>query len=319
MAKGIYIGASNTAKKVKKEYVGVGGVAKKVKKVYIGDANGKARLAWTGSVPAGQVVFTASQTWIVPDGVTKIDIFCVGGGGGQGGTHDWQEISGTTNYGYLASGAYGGGGYTSTALNMTVTPNETLSVIVGAGGVKGADKTYLYYYGTVTETGPDVAVGQKLPSGTAGGSSSVMRSNTALCSANGGDGGLGGVCGRASYIGSTSAFSNGANGGSSSGAIVASGYRVTNNGQNYQEYTVDRGTAGSDGGDGGRATLRAYLNGSLRNTYTVGYGGTGQGTTTKAFGEAGGTLYSTGEPVSGMYGSSGNQGVVVIRWAEQEA
>ena len=36
MAKGVYVGISNAAKKVKKIYVGVGGVAKKVKKAYVG-------------------------------------------------------------------------------------------------------------------------------------------------------------------------------------------------------------------------------------------------------------------------------------------
>lgn len=48
MAKNWYVGASSVAHKVKKAYVGVGGVAHKVKKAYIGDANGKARLCWTG-------------------------------------------------------------------------------------------------------------------------------------------------------------------------------------------------------------------------------------------------------------------------------
>lgn len=48
MAKNWYVGASSVAHKVKKAYVGVGGVAHKVKKAYIGDANGKARLCWSG-------------------------------------------------------------------------------------------------------------------------------------------------------------------------------------------------------------------------------------------------------------------------------
>jgi len=48
MAKSAYIGVSSKAKKVKKMYIGVGGVAKKVKKAYIGDANGKARLCYSG-------------------------------------------------------------------------------------------------------------------------------------------------------------------------------------------------------------------------------------------------------------------------------
>lgn len=47
MAKGIYTGVDNKARKVKKVYIGVDNVARKVKKVYIGDSSGKARLAWS--------------------------------------------------------------------------------------------------------------------------------------------------------------------------------------------------------------------------------------------------------------------------------
>ena len=42
MAKGVYIGVNNVARKVKKSYIGVGNVARKIKKAYIG-VNGVAR------------------------------------------------------------------------------------------------------------------------------------------------------------------------------------------------------------------------------------------------------------------------------------
>lgn len=48
MGKAAYIGVSGTARKVKKAYIGVDGKARKIKKMYIGDANGKARLCWSG-------------------------------------------------------------------------------------------------------------------------------------------------------------------------------------------------------------------------------------------------------------------------------
>lgn len=44
MAKGIYLGVSSKAQKIKKAYIGVDGKARKIKKMYIGDANNKARL-----------------------------------------------------------------------------------------------------------------------------------------------------------------------------------------------------------------------------------------------------------------------------------
>lgn len=59
MAKGMYLGVDSKAHKVKKMYLGVDGKARKVKKVYIGDANGKARLCWSGASP--QYLITTSQ------------------------------------------------------------------------------------------------------------------------------------------------------------------------------------------------------------------------------------------------------------------
>lgn len=46
MAKEIYVGVNDKARKVKKAYVGIDGVAHKVLKVYVGDGNNKARLCW---------------------------------------------------------------------------------------------------------------------------------------------------------------------------------------------------------------------------------------------------------------------------------
>ena len=47
MAKGIYLGVGNVARKVKKAYIGIGGVARKIKKMYIGIGN-VARLFFSG-------------------------------------------------------------------------------------------------------------------------------------------------------------------------------------------------------------------------------------------------------------------------------
>lgn len=52
MAKGVYIGVNNVARKVKKGYIGVGNVARKIKKAYIG-VGGVARPFWAG----GEVVY----------------------------------------------------------------------------------------------------------------------------------------------------------------------------------------------------------------------------------------------------------------------
>jgi hypothetical protein len=69
-------------------------------------------------------VFNSAGTtsWTVPAGVTKAKVHCVGGGGG-GGAH--------TTYGG------GGGGYAQQVLS--VTPGETLTLVIGAGGATTAD------------------------------------------------------------------------------------------------------------------------------------------------------------------------------------
>ena len=48
MGKKTYIGVDSVARKVKKAYIGVDNVARKIKKMYIGDADGKARLFFSG-------------------------------------------------------------------------------------------------------------------------------------------------------------------------------------------------------------------------------------------------------------------------------
>jgi uncharacterized repeat protein (TIGR02543 family) len=68
---------------------------------------------------ATEVVFAATgadQTWTVPAGVTSIDIAMIGGGGGGGN-----------------QGNGGGGGSVSGVL--AVTPGDTLTIIVGQGGI----------------------------------------------------------------------------------------------------------------------------------------------------------------------------------------
>ena len=70
MAKALYVGVGGVAKKGKKGYVGVGGVAKKIKKMYVGDANGKARLAWSGG--GGYRFLISQQNAYAPNGANYI-------------------------------------------------------------------------------------------------------------------------------------------------------------------------------------------------------------------------------------------------------
>ncbi|SHO53711.1 glycine-rich domain-containing protein [Anaerocolumna xylanovorans] len=305
MAKGMYVGVNGVARKVKKMYVGVNSVARKVKKVYVG-VNGVARLAWQGTVPAGQVTFTSSQLWTVPEGVSKIDIFCVGGGGGSlsTGGSKYTAITGA------------GSGYTSTVKNINVVPGQQIPITVGAGG-------------TVIETSSSPSYGNA-------GGQSVFGS---YCHANGGEGAMNNssynhpMC---FYRTDSSSLPpnpdkpNNSNGGSGGGGVGLAYYY--DNGETYVPITMSGGVDGAIS-----AAFGSYAN----NTYLY-WWGHGQGYTTKAFGEAQNTLYSTGGSanastpqtpntgnggngglsyiwtVNPVYGTSGQSGIVIVRWAEQE-
>lgn len=67
MAKGMYIGVDNKARKVSNIYIGVNGVARRVKNIWIGDANGKARLCYTyavsNTVRINDMDYTIQPNW----------------------------------------------------------------------------------------------------------------------------------------------------------------------------------------------------------------------------------------------------------------
>ena len=85
---------------------------------------------WKGSngnsvgYSVGQALFTSSGTFTVPLGVTHISAVVVGGGGG--GHYTWAN-----------SGA--GGGALAYAHDIAVSPGETISITVGAGGGPGSN------------------------------------------------------------------------------------------------------------------------------------------------------------------------------------
>lgn len=86
--------------------------------------------------------YKSSTTVTIPSGCTKIDIFCVGDGGG--------------------------GGYTKTLSNVSVSSGQSISIIIGTGGKWCYDGNPAGSYSEFDAT-----------------ASSVSRSGTVLCSANG--------------------------------------------------------------------------------------------------------------------------------------
>lgn len=110
----------------------------------------------TGGARAELFTTTGTSTFTVPAGVTAVKVTVVAGGGGGGGP---QAVSGVS-----ASGGGGGGG-TAIEWITGLTPGNTVTVTVGAGGTVSAGA-----------------------SGGTGGTSSFG----AFCSATGGAGGVGG-------------------------------------------------------------------------------------------------------------------------------
>lgn len=179
---------------------------------------------------AGSFIATITNTknYTIPEGYTMADIFCVGGGGAGGNGYRY------TSNAYQQAGGGGGGGYTATVYNIGVAAGQVLNCVVGAGGAPN---------------------GSLSGNGGTGGTTSVSRSGTVLCTANGGHGGENANSG------------SGASGGSTGGS---GGYN------DLDSHPVIR--AGENGfSDGNGWSNRP-----------------GQGRTTRAFGETGNTLYSGG-------------------------
>lgn len=314
MANG-YIGNSNgKASKITGAFIGINNVARKIKKIYIGDSNNKARLAWQSIIEAGSIKFTSSTTWTVPSGMKKIDIFCVGGGGGAGGSYKTVNATSSWSEKYYY-GSCGAGGYTATKLSYDVTPGQKLEITVGQGGAAGLYYYYQNYDGTVTHFGTTTS-SSGMTNGGAGGQSKVVLNGTTIISANGGNGGIKGTP-NAYYV-------NGVDGGSGSSS---SGSLIDDNGAFFVYFP---GTEGSDGGNGSLTGFNNINGGTYKDPYLGSYG-RGQGRTTREFGEAGATLYSTaggnldGNVTNTGHGGGignapypGSNGIVIIRWATQE-
>ena len=162
--------------------------------------------------------FIENGTFVVPDGVRKIQVHLVGGGAG-----------GKSNSTY-EGGIGGGGGYTITNNNLTVTPNETLNIVVGSGGKAGGTTTTIK-----------------------GSASTISRGNTILVQADGANGSNGGSGGGASYKwrynGDVAETIRNATAGGIDGASISGG--GTGQGSTTRDWGLTEGTLRSTGGAGG--------------------------------------------------------------------
>ena len=179
-----------------------------------------------------------TTTWTVPAGVTSITVEAWGGGGAGGGS--------TNTGGFTGRGGAGGGGGAFASSTLTVTPGNTLTIVVAgtASGVNGATGNS----GGPSFAGPDA------------------NSTNALVLAAGGSGGIGNTAGGtpaggaggtvAASVGTTrEAGEDGGNG--DTGAGIESG----------------AGGAGAQGGAGGAAITSGTSNGNSGTAPGGGGGG----------------------------------------------
>ncbi len=214
----------------------------------------------------GQAEFTTTgtYTWVAPPDVTSVSVVAIGGGAGGAGAYDGTQDN------ERGAGGGGGLGYKN---NISVTPGQSYTVVVG-------------YAGTGGQSGPNSAA---LSRGTDGGDSYFIDATTVK-----GGAGRGGT---------------GADGGyqSAGGDFVGDNQNVGNssnyNGRNggYGELNVGFGGAGAAGYGGCGAGSGAGVTGASG-------GGSGKGASANG---SGGVIYSSsGGGGTGIYGegSTGSNG-----------
>ena len=252
-----------------------------------GEINGVVRNVTCKTSGELNKTFTASGSYTIPAGYTKMDLFAVGGG--SAGLHGFSRT--------IGSGG-GGGGYTKTVANISVTAGQSLSVIIGSGGsgvVGGPRRGGASYVNRASERlitangGEDssnsISVGMRGGSGGgAGGSGDRYNINGAAGGSNGSAG---------------DSISGGSSGGSGQGTTTrARGSGTMYSGASYQ------GVAGAGGSGGGGAGGSAGQAGTGGRSGQAGTGGGGGGA---------GSYYLSSESGNTNLGGNGGSGVVLMK------
>ncbi len=271
---------------------------------------------WAGTFEAPvDDVSGASGTWVVPAGVTRIDIVAAGAGGGHIITSTSPTIT-TTRGGY---------GARVEARGVSVTPGTTLQYFVGGGGFPGASFSS---GGGATQLGIDLNDPWVIAGGGGGAGGGVNPPDSAV---QGGDGCAAGGTGGAGGNGAGSGGSGIGAGIGGSGGIGGIGGSINDeaggNGNGGYGGLADQPPTGGAGFPGGLGIGgRAVADGSGAGGGGYGGGGSGMG------GGAGGSLWpgmTSGTPNSPTcvpeaathprYPEVGAPGRLIITWGADAA
>ncbi len=193
-----------------------------------------------------RIGFASSTTWTCPAGVSqiKVEIWGAGGGGGSGSTgkNNLQcgVLIGSTYHGE-GGGSGGAGGYNSAVIQ--VVPGQSYTITIGQGGAGG-----IYN------------ISQLCPSYGSNGTSGQSSTFNGVLTANGGQGGQGGITNFMSNSMSSTTYSNAPSG--SSATVTNYSYTVPNYGTRSfipSNYLTPIPNCCANGGGGG---ARGYYNSS---------------------------------------------------------
>lgn len=191
---------------------------------------------WVGYLQFQQYKDPGTYSFLIPNGVNTISVLAIGGGGAgdDGNTGD-------------GGGGGGAGGACAVASNVAVTPGNTITVVVGAGGTSGQGK------GVRAQSGGNTTV----------------TINTFIMNAVGGQGG-------APYTASPGATGANAVFTSVPAGVVTAGYIGGDGGAAFDGGGGGGGAAGAagDGGDGSGANPTSSISTNApSNSYAGGGGG----------------------------------------------
>lgn len=218
-------------------------------------------------------IVAGTYSWVVPANVTSVSVVCVGGGGGG-------AVGDGSNYG---SGGAGGG--LSYGNSISVTPGESMTVIVGAGGNP-----------ITTSVRTD---------GNSGQASQFNRGATVLLNAGGGQGGIYAAVATGGTSTGTSRTGGGVGGGGGRGYWTAGGGGAAgytgNGGDGGNTSSGGSGAVGGNGiGGGGGGAGTGNGGGGVG---ILGQGSSGVGSSGAGGGGSGGT--SGSGATAGSYGGGG--------------